>query len=80
MRYIQWFITFPTLLLSLLLATSLPWSDIVTTVFMGMVIVVSGLIGALVHSTYKWGYYTFGVVALIYLWYVTLCLPRQHRC
>ncbi|EPT01407.1 hypothetical protein FOMPIDRAFT_1048847 [Fomitopsis schrenkii] len=71
-RYIQWFITFPTLLLSMLLATGLPLSDIVTTIFMSLVIVVSGLIGALVHSTYKWGYYVFGVVALFYIWYVLL--------
>ncbi|KAH9928755.1 uncharacterized protein B0H18DRAFT_1117935 [Fomitopsis serialis] len=71
-RYIQWFINFPTLLLAMLLATSLPLSDIVTTLFMSLVIVVSGLVGALVHSTYKWGYYTFGVVALFYIWYVLL--------
>ncbi|KAH9829173.1 heat shock protein 30 [Rhodofomes roseus] len=71
-RYIQWFINFPTIILGLLLATGLPLSDIVTTLFMSVVVVVSGLVGALVHSTYKWGYYTFGCVALIYLWYVLL--------
>lgn len=76
-RYIQWFITFPTLLLSMLLATGLPLSDIVTTIFMSLVIVVSGLIGALVHSTYKWGYYVFGVVALFYIWYVITPLNRS---
>lgn len=54
----------------MLLATGLPLSDIVTTIFMSLVIVVSGLVGALVHSTYKWGYYVFGVVALFYIWYV----------
>ena len=42
------------------------------TLFLSIVVVVTGLVGALVHSTYKWGYYTFGVVALIYLWYVHL--------
>ncbi|KZT73037.1 heat shock protein 30 [Daedalea quercina L-15889] len=71
-RYIQWFITFPTLLLAMLLATGLPLSDIVTTIFMSLVIVVSGLVGALVHSTYKWGYYVFGLVSLFYIWYVLL--------
>lgn len=67
-RYIQWFITFPLLLLSVLLATGLSLSDIVTALFMSMVVVISGLVGALVHSDYKWGYFTFGCVALFYVW------------
>lgn len=70
MRYIQWFITFPLILLELLLATGLSLSDIMTTLFMGIVLVISGLIGSLVPSTYKWGYFTFGVFALFYVWYV----------
>ncbi|KZT03539.1 heat shock protein 30 [Laetiporus sulphureus 93-53] len=71
-RYIQWFITFPLLLLECLLATGLSLSDIMTTLFMAIVLVVCGLIGALVHSTYKWGYFVFGVCALFYIWYVLL--------
>jgi len=71
-RYIQWFINFPLLLLELLLATGLSLSDIVTTLFMADVLVVCGLVGALVHSTYKWGYYVFGVAALFYVWFALL--------
>ncbi|PCH36592.1 heat shock protein 30 [Wolfiporia cocos MD-104 SS10] len=71
-RYIQWFINFPLLLLELLLATGLPLSDIMTTLFMAIVVVVCGLVGALVHSTYKWGYYVFGCTALLYIWYALL--------
>ncbi|KAF7791308.1 hypothetical protein EIP86_002322 [Pleurotus ostreatoroseus] len=71
-RYIQWFIVFPTILLELLLVTGLSLSDITTTVFMSLVYVVSLLVGALVHSTYKWGYYVFAVVALFYIWFVLL--------
>ena len=48
--------------------TGLSLSDITTTVFMSLVYVVSLLVGALVHSTYKWGYYVFAVVALFYIW------------
>ena len=40
-----------------------------TTLFMGIVLVICGLVGALVHSDYKWGYYTFGCSALLYVWY-----------
>lgn len=72
MRYIQWFITFPLELLALLLATGLSLSDITTTLFMSEVTVVSLLVGALTHSTYKWGYYTFGIAALFYVWYVNM--------
>ncbi|KIP09605.1 hypothetical protein PHLGIDRAFT_22832 [Phlebiopsis gigantea 11061_1 CR5-6] len=71
-RYIQWFITFPLLLLELLLTTGLSLSDIMTTLFMGVVMVICGLVGALVHSDYKWGYYVFGVCSLFYVWYVLL--------
>ncbi|EKM53782.1 uncharacterized protein PHACADRAFT_148574 [Phanerochaete carnosa HHB-10118-sp] len=71
-RYIQWFITFPLLLLSLLLTTGLSVSDILTTLFMSEVVVICGLVGSLVHSTYKWAYFTFGTVALFYVWYSLL--------
>ena len=56
-------------MLELLLATGLTLSDILTTCFMAWVVVVCGLVGALVPSTYKWGYFTFGCVAMIYIWY-----------
>ena len=69
-RYIQWFITFPLLLLSVLLSTGLSLSDITTTLFMGMFMVICGLVGALVQSTYKWGFYVFGCVALFHIWFV----------
>lgn len=71
MRYIQWFITFPLLLLSVLLSTGLSLSDIMTTLFMGITVVITGLVGALVASTYKWGFYVFGSFALFYVWYVS---------
>ncbi|KAI0093911.1 heat shock protein 30 [Irpex rosettiformis] len=71
-RYIQWFINFPLLLLELLLATGLSLSDIMTTLYMAIFFVVSLLVGSLVRSTYKWGYYVFGVAALFYIWYVLL--------
>ncbi|EMD38528.1 G-protein coupled receptor [Gelatoporia subvermispora B] len=71
-RYIQWFITFPLLLLELLLATGLTLSDILTACFMAWVVVVCGLVGALVSSSYKWGYFVLGCCALLYIWYVLL--------
>ncbi|CAL1704516.1 unnamed protein product [Somion occarium] len=71
-RYIQWFITFPLVLLQLLLFSGLTIADIITTLYFAGVAVIMGLAGSVVQSTYKWGYYTIGVVSLIYVWYVLL--------
>ncbi|KDQ56310.1 hypothetical protein JAAARDRAFT_36483 [Jaapia argillacea MUCL 33604] len=76
-RYIQWFINAPLLLLELLLATGLSLSDIVTAVFMMMVTIVCGLVGALVESTYKWGYFTMGIASLLYV--ITIFLVIAPR-
>ncbi|KAF7793033.1 hypothetical protein EIP86_004138 [Pleurotus ostreatoroseus] len=67
-RYIQWFITFPLLLLLVLFSTGLSLSDILTTCFFAWVVVVCGLCGALTVSTYKWGFFVLGVAALLYIW------------
>ena len=68
MRYIQWFINFPLLLVLLLFTSGLSLSDILTTAFFAWVVVVCGLVGALVASTYKWGFFVLGVCALFYIW------------
>jgi bacteriorhodopsin len=54
MRYIHWFITFPLLLLELFLAISLSLPDIMTTLFVGIGLVICRLVGALMHSDYRW--------------------------
>ncbi|EIW72498.1 hypothetical protein TREMEDRAFT_17826, partial [Tremella mesenterica DSM 1558] len=69
-RYIDWVITTPCLLLTLVLASGLPLSDIFALVFFDLVMIVTGLIGSLTASSYKWGFFLFGMVALVYIWYV----------
>jgi len=69
-RYIDWVITTPSLLLTLVLASGLPLSDIITLAFFDLVMIITGLIGALVQTSYKWGFFTFGCVALFYIWWV----------
>lgn len=56
-RYIDWALTVPLLLLSLLLITGLPLSLIFITLFFSMFMVVCGLLGALTRTRYKWGYF-----------------------
>ncbi|KAA1471918.1 family A G protein-coupled receptor-like protein [Dentipellis sp. KUC8613] len=66
-RYIQWFINAPLELLLIFIGTGFPLRDTFVTLFMADALVVLGLVGSLVHSTYKWGYYTMGVFALFYV-------------
>ncbi|KAI0058621.1 family A G protein-coupled receptor-like protein, partial [Artomyces pyxidatus] len=66
-RYIQWFINAPLLVLLTYLGTGVPLINSYSTLFMADALVVQGLVGALVSSQYKWGYYTMGVFSLIYV-------------
>ncbi|KAI0763681.1 hypothetical protein BC629DRAFT_1682186 [Irpex lacteus] len=69
-RYIQWFITFPLLLIMLLYSTGVALSDILLVAFFAWVAVVMGLVGALTSTVYKWGFFVMGVAALVYILYV----------
>jgi bacteriorhodopsin len=66
-RYIQWFINAPLVVLSLLLTTGLPLSEIFLAIFFILVAVVSGLVGALTPTSYKWGFYFFGNLGLFHV-------------
>jgi len=68
-RYIDWTLTAPLLLLLLLLGTGVPISEMFIILFMSVFMVVSALLGALTRSSYKWGFFTFAVAALFYIWY-----------
>lgn len=65
-RYIDWFITTPLLLLDLLLTAGMPWPHIAWIILMDEIMIVTGLIGALTESVYKWGYFVFGELRLLF--------------
>ncbi|KAI9675051.1 MAG: ion channel activity [Caeruleum heppii] len=77
-RYIDWIITTPLLLMDLLLTAGLPWPTILFTILVNEVMIVTGLVGALVRSEYKWGFFTFGCVALLYVIWVLGWVARKH--
>ncbi|GAB7356038.1 hypothetical protein MBLNU459_g6655t1 [Dothideomycetes sp. NU459] len=77
-RYIDWFITTPLLLMDLLLTAALPWPTILFIILVDWIMIVTGLVGALVRSSYKWGYFTFGCAALGYIVYVLVWEARRH--
>jgi bacteriorhodopsin len=55
------------LLTDLLLTARVPWPTIVYTVIADEVMIVCGLVGALVPSVYKWGYFAIATLALFYI-------------
>lgn len=77
-RYIDWFLTTPLLLLDLLLTAGLPWPTILAALLADEIMIVCGLIGALVPTRYKWGYWTFGMCALFYVVFVLVIEGRRH--
>lgn len=77
-RYIDWVFTTPLLLLDLLLTAGLPWPTILFTILIDEIMIVTGLVGALVRSSYKWGYFAFGCAALFWIGWVLLFEARTH--
>jgi len=76
-RYIDWTITTPLLLMELLLTTGLPLSYIFFTIFADLVMIETGLMGALVESRYKWGFYAFGCAAMFFVFWVLIGPARR---
>lgn len=77
-RYIDWFVTTPLLLTDLMLLAGLPWSTIIFTIVMDEIMIVTGLFGALTPSSYKWGYFTFGMVAYFFVAWVLIVEARTN--
>ena len=77
-RYIDWFLTTPLLLLDLLLTCGLPAPTICFTILMNEIMVVTGLVGALVKSSYKWGFFIFGFAAFLFVAWTVVFEGRSH--
>lgn len=77
-RHVAWFLAFPPLIVNFGVYAAVPWSTLLFTLLNVEIWVVLLLIGALIHSTYKWGYFAFAVSAyLLSAWH--LCYSfRRH--
>lgn len=64
--------------MDLLLTAAMPWPTLLYVILIDWIMVVTGLIGALVKTSYKWGYYCFGMVALGFIVYVLAWDARKH--
>jgi bacteriorhodopsin len=66
------------LLLDLLLTAGTPWPTIIWVLLVDEVMIITGLAGALVSTSYKWGYFGFGCGALAYIVYQLAWESRRH--
>ncbi|KAK9350426.1 hypothetical protein V1505DRAFT_101864 [Lipomyces doorenjongii] len=75
-RYVGWFLVSPLILANILLFSGVAWPTVLFTLSAQEIYVVSALIGSLVSSTYKWGYFTLGVVAWFLVMYHLIFVAR----
>ena len=61
-----------------MLTAAMPWPTTLWVIIVDWLMIVTGLVGALVTSSYKWGYYTFGCAALFYIVYMLAWEARRH--
>ncbi|EME80740.1 uncharacterized protein MYCFIDRAFT_35403 [Pseudocercospora fijiensis CIRAD86] len=66
-RYVDWFVTTPLLLLTMLLTAGVPAPTLLFILFMNEVMIVCGLVGAVTETVYKWGFFAFGCAAFLYV-------------
>jgi len=56
----------------------MPWPSVLYIILIDWIMIVTGLAGALVRTSYKWGYFAFGCFALGYIVYVLAWEARKH--
>ena len=66
-RHVEWIITTPLLVLSLLLLTTFTLSHIFTACFAMVLATTAALLASLTPSKYKFGYFVLGIAALVYV-------------
>jgi bacteriorhodopsin len=76
-RYINWVVSFPALVLSLGLLSGVSWTTIVVNIFISWLWVLSYLAAAYTTTSYKWGFFAFGTFAYIILAMSTINESRE---
>jgi bacteriorhodopsin len=71
-RYVDWSITTPLLLLELILMAQLPAAAAGFIIAADIGMVVTGLIGALTEDASRWGWFVFGCIFMVAIFYFLL--------
>jgi bacteriorhodopsin len=66
-RYINWFVSWAMLDIAVLLLSGVSWATVLFSVGLSWIWVSSWLAGAFVTTTYKWGFFVFGLFAYFVL-------------
>ncbi|KAF7195134.1 hypothetical protein HII31_03602 [Pseudocercospora fuligena] len=77
-RYVDWFVTTPLLLLTMLLTAGVPAPTLLFIIFMNEVMIICGLVGAVTETAYKWGFFGFGCAAMIYVFWGLFGRGRKY--
>ncbi|KAF2640126.1 FDD123 protein [Massarina eburnea CBS 473.64] len=77
-RYIGWTLSFPLIISNLYFTAGLSWPSISNATVFAWFFVIGRLLGALVATTYKWGYFVFCLIGYIYLSFDLLIPARSH--
>lgn len=77
-RFIDWFLTWALVVLALMLTARAPWFQILWTILVTWIAAVCFLIGALTSTRYKWAFFVFGCMAILYVIYKLLFQARRH--
>ncbi|TLS22212.1 uncharacterized protein PpBr36_09976 [Pyricularia pennisetigena] len=77
-RYVDWAVSLPLVVLALMLSSGVPLSTTLTTMMATEIFNVCLLIGALTETTYKWGYFTFALMAEWFVFYQLLIPGRKY--
>ncbi|CEH14433.1 Rhodopsin, retinal binding site [Ceraceosorus bombacis] len=78
-RYIDWLFTTPLLLTELTFLAGLPAAEIASTVVADVIMIVTGLLAALHPSLrYRWGLFTFSLLAFLFVLYSLVGNARSN--
>ncbi|CUS10765.1 unnamed protein product [Tuber aestivum] len=77
-RWIGYFINFSLIFFALLLLSGVGWASILFTIGLTMLWATMLLVGGLVHSDYKWGFYVFGVMIYFFIIWQVLGVARKY--
>lgn len=77
-RYIYWSLAWPLVTTANLLLSGISWATIFFAIALQEIWVVSWLCGALVATSYKWGFFALGLFAYFVLAYVLLSWGIDH--
>jgi len=71
-KYVFWVILFPVVIIALGILSGIAWATIVYNVALSWVWIIAFLVAAYTPSNYKWGFFAFGLLALVFLALSTL--------